>query len=302
MSGKYWCFTVNNPTLAEKVEILPEGVSYCIYQLEEGQNGTPHYQGYVELTRPQRISWLKRHLFLRGHYERRRGTASQAAAYCKKNEGRLEGPFELGEMIEQQQGRRSDLERAIAMVRDGKSDWDLMQEVPSVMARYSSFIRTYRVTMIQELVIESMAAFVPRPGWQTRLDAKLRGPVCSRSIYVVYDDIGDRGKSYFAERYDARHSFIVSHGRFEDIVYGFIQRDNVKYVFFDYGRDGRESFPYRIVEKFKDGCMTSSKYESRTVYFAPVHVVIMTNWPIDRTRLSLDRWVDIDMSSPAGAP
>ena len=41
-----WMFTVNNPT-----EIMdPSGwdrISAAAWQLEMGENGTPHYQGYV---------------------------------------------------------------------------------------------------------------------------------------------------------------------------------------------------------------------------------------------------------------
>ena len=40
----------NNPTMwpDEMIEELEDiGVTYAVFQLEEGKNGTPHYQGYV---------------------------------------------------------------------------------------------------------------------------------------------------------------------------------------------------------------------------------------------------------------
>ena len=48
--AKHWCFTYNNPTMypEEMIEELEDlGVTYAVFQLEEGKNGTPHYQGYV---------------------------------------------------------------------------------------------------------------------------------------------------------------------------------------------------------------------------------------------------------------
>lgn len=62
-----FAFTINNPTPAD--EPMPhEWVAYCCYSHEVGAEGTPHYQGYVELYAKCRwstlinkhILWLKR--------------------------------------------------------------------------------------------------------------------------------------------------------------------------------------------------------------------------------------------------
>ena len=49
--ARNWCFTLNNPTIDETqiAEALQEAGSlvYAIYQLEQGENGTVHFQGYV---------------------------------------------------------------------------------------------------------------------------------------------------------------------------------------------------------------------------------------------------------------
>jgi len=52
--------------------------------LEQGAQGTPHYQGYLELRRHQRQSFVKT-LLPQAHLEVRRGKASQAATYCLKD-------------------------------------------------------------------------------------------------------------------------------------------------------------------------------------------------------------------------
>ena len=46
-----WCFTLNNPVRDEPVPATEDpkqwGASYLVYQLEKGESGTPHYQGYL---------------------------------------------------------------------------------------------------------------------------------------------------------------------------------------------------------------------------------------------------------------
>lgn len=48
-AAKNWCFTINNPTDFEKeclkVLHLDASVQYIIWQVEEGEEGTPHVQG-----------------------------------------------------------------------------------------------------------------------------------------------------------------------------------------------------------------------------------------------------------------
>ncbi len=91
------CFTLNNPTEAERIwwrAALTNGedsVTYLVLQEETGENGTVHLQGYVELADRKRLTWLRRHLSARAHWERRRGTQLQAIAYCQKAESRVEG-------------------------------------------------------------------------------------------------------------------------------------------------------------------------------------------------------------------
>lgn len=43
-----WCFTLNNPTIDEIIEILDKNFKYCIFGFEIGKKGTEHLQGYIE--------------------------------------------------------------------------------------------------------------------------------------------------------------------------------------------------------------------------------------------------------------
>lgn len=90
-----WCFTLNNPTDEERQffasfeEQLPRGVAFLIYQEERGEQGTIHFQGYLELKQNSKKNWLINNFNNRASYRARRGTQQQAIAYCCKDDTRV---------------------------------------------------------------------------------------------------------------------------------------------------------------------------------------------------------------------
>ena len=92
-----WCFTINRPNYNEEEEddfrkALEDHSNYWIYGRERGENGTRHWQGFVQLKTKARLRTVKTQLpFGRAHLEKRRGTPEEAAAYCKKEGDFVEG-------------------------------------------------------------------------------------------------------------------------------------------------------------------------------------------------------------------
>jgi len=86
-----WCFTINNPRAdrpgreGDLTRVKTWQFKYLVVQLEVGAEGTPHLQGFVQFETKQRLKALKK-LHKRAHWEPRRGSAYQAAHYCKKPE------------------------------------------------------------------------------------------------------------------------------------------------------------------------------------------------------------------------
>lgn len=91
---KYWCFTLNNPKDGELDNLLSACAKF-IYQLEEGEEKTPHYQGFACLSKRLRLQGIKK-LCPRAHFEPTNGTLMDNYAYCTKPEGVLAGPFIKG--------------------------------------------------------------------------------------------------------------------------------------------------------------------------------------------------------------
>ena len=127
-----WLFTINNPADVDLPRAWP-GVRYCCWQLEEGEEGTPHLQGYVVLEKKKRLGGMKR-LDGQAHWEIRKGTHAQAKKYCQKEETRKDGPWEFGRDLEP--GRRLDLESVAQAVSEGAPVRRFATEAPALYARY----------------------------------------------------------------------------------------------------------------------------------------------------------------------
>jgi len=94
-----WCFTINNPTDADKVSVKELGVSgtckYLICGEEVGEEEkTPHLQGYIHFSNPRLLNGVSK-ILPRAHLTLAKGTGSQNRAYCVKEEKIL---VEFGEL------------------------------------------------------------------------------------------------------------------------------------------------------------------------------------------------------------
>ena len=136
-----WVFTCNNPTEDDKdrVDGLVTGdnhVKYVYYQLEEGSKGTPHFQGFILLTRRQRRSYVSK-LLPRARFQIMYGTIASNIDYCGKEETAVDGPWEFGiRPSEKRQGKRTDLEAAIGVLKEAKDMRQVVEQCPIVFLKY----------------------------------------------------------------------------------------------------------------------------------------------------------------------
>jgi len=124
--------------------IVSGRVRYCIFQLERGAaTGRVHAQGYIEFSGPTRLAGCNR-LFV-GHWEVRRGSRDQARDYCRKPDGRVEGPFEQGEWGAGGQGARVDLLAVKAAIDSGASESSIADDFFVPYIKYARGLNRYRI-------------------------------------------------------------------------------------------------------------------------------------------------------------
>ncbi len=132
-----WCFTINNP---KGPVTFDDSMKYLIYQMEKGDSGTAHYQGFVQFTWQRTFNGVKKIFGKGAHIELRRGKPVEARDYCKKIEGRLQGPFEFGQ-FSPGSGTRTDIIAFRDAIQAGKRKRDLIEDMPGAMQKFEKFYR-----------------------------------------------------------------------------------------------------------------------------------------------------------------
>lgn len=93
---RHWCFTENNPDV-DKVDrflaMLEKEAKKFVFSLEKGENGTPHYQGYIEFKNGRMLGGVKK-LIPRAHWEKANGGWESQLKYCTK--APIAGPWKKG--------------------------------------------------------------------------------------------------------------------------------------------------------------------------------------------------------------
>lgn len=134
--------------------------------------------------------------------------------------------------------------------------------------------------------------------WQDELNTILQSKPDSRTIYWIVDYDGNAGKSEFVRWYainNPKTAVCANAGNGKDVanlLKNFAEVNDItlfKTFLYNMARDSTIS--YRMLECVKDGMMTNTKYEAKTLIFNRPHIVVMSNENPDLTKLSQDRWV-----------
>lgn len=136
-----WCFTINNPTLGDDLDLeaVKAAADYVIYGEEVGEQGTPHWQGYLHFRNPQTLTRIKA-LLPRAHLETQRGTTRQAIEYCKKD-GRY---HEFGDAPKSAGEKSKDAWKSVIDAAErGDLEW-IKSEQPGIYLRYFERLRSLR--------------------------------------------------------------------------------------------------------------------------------------------------------------
>lgn len=183
--SQYWVFTRNNWTdldISLLAGLYDSGYfTYMVYGKEVGAAGTRHLQGYIELAKRDRFAQVKAKL--PGFYiASRRGTAQQASEYCQKD-----GEFvQFGHISRPQQGRRKDLERVAALVKDGASLKEIATEEPEAFIKFHKGISVLKdlLNPRYETTEHTEVRFNIEPDW-TKTQVFLGPTGCGKTTYAI---------------------------------------------------------------------------------------------------------------------
>ena len=114
--------------------------------------------------------------------------------------------------------------------------------------------------------------------WQRKLVDIVKEEPDNRTIHWYYSKLGDVGKSAIARYLCIHHGALIVSGKIADIKYQIINYVGVvDLVIWDVPRTAENYINYGGLEKVKDACFASNKYESKMYIGNPPHVIVFAN-------------------------
>ena len=132
---------------------------YCMADEIGLKEKTPHIHIFIACSSPVRFSTIKRN-FPEGHIEQARGSCEENKIYVEKSgkwesdpkgDTSIKGSFEeWGEMPVERQGARSDLDFLYQLVKDGKSNFEILEENSDYLLRLTDIERVRQTVRAEE--------------------------------------------------------------------------------------------------------------------------------------------------------
>lgn len=134
--------------------------------------------------------------------------------------------------------------------------------------------------------------------WQESMEERLLTRPNDRDVMHLYDQRGKSGKSFFAKRMCMVHkACVMSFASYRDMM-DIVSNNKYKSIYiFDLSRTKPGDFKmddlWSVVEQIKNGQLTSTKFKTNTWCQDTAHVLVMSNYPADKLKLSDDRWINL---------
>lgn len=264
--SRKWQITINNPAdkgfthdrIREILSSMKSVVYWCMAD-EIGENGTYHTHVYLQGRGGINFSTVKKR-FDGGHFEVARGTASQNRDYVsksgkwekdKKHETQVPDTFEeWGELPVERQGARNDLADIYSMVKEGMTNYEIMEQIPDVMFQLD------KLEVVRQTVRD--AEFADR--WR------------DMDVQYIYGDTGCGKTRSVMEKYGYRNVYRVTDYRHP--FDGYMGQDVILFEEF------RSSLALGDMLKYLDGypVVLPCRYANKQACFTKVY--INTNIPL----------------------
>jgi len=316
--ARFVVFTANNYTPAGLAALSAVHVgarvtretrlTYIAFQQEIAESGTPHLQGYLQIEKIISIdsvtNFLNKILGTHARTEKAKGTHEEARDYCIDENKRAPNttPVEIGEITAhggiQGKGRRNDLNAVKDAIEAGMNLSDLQSTFFQEFAMYGRFLTQYHLDFKQrstQTLLRDSTSSAQLRQWQTACLNICQQPATGRKVSWFWESVGNVGKSFMA-RYLALHhqALIVRAMKKADMLHVLSKRiTEANIVVFDLTRSteaGAVEVVYEVIEQLLDQVISSGKYDSQTVWFETVHIIVFANFEPNRGTMSLDRW------------
>lgn len=238
--AKNWCFTINNPTEDDTLQLQLLECTYIVYQLESGNEGNvPHFQGYVQFGTRKRLATLST-LLTRAHLSVARGSPHSNKIYCTKEDTRTGGPWERG-TITGGQGSRTDVNELREMVRLGSTDESIILAHTGLWLRYRNSINAMRHVFAEPRNFKSeVRVYWGAPGVGKSRRANEEAP---NSYYL---SISDKSQSVWWDGYNG-HSNIIIDDFYGWLPWSFLLRLCDRYPFQVQTKGGHVQFAAKLI-------------------------------------------------------
>jgi len=220
MSGKNWCFTLNNYTEEKFDSLLDCYCKYIIMGKEVGATGTPHLQGFVVFHTTKRLSGVKK-IDPLAHWEQAKGSASQNKTYCSKDGNHTERG--VCPMTSKEQGAKSKTNWAL-VIKAAKSG-DAEELYPREFVQYNTTLTKMYKPLLAAIPVYCGFWYVGPPGTGKSKTARENFPGAYDKLLnkwwdgydgeesVLIDDIGMSNElmGSFLKRYCDHYPFRAEH-------------------------------------------------------------------------------------------
>ena len=309
-------FTCNNYTpdhVRAIQEFVQEKGRFLLFAYELASTGTPHLQGCFWLNdqiRPDSLCRLCKpgkqlHGFSirtqRGNMDDQRRYIldavkdGQPKPWVPNTTPYIWGDWPTNEEFDSQkpqQGKRSDLQDFVALVKQGPiSEQTIAEDFTSVLAKYPRFVET--VQRIYEPK-PTHPGFPELYKWQQDILAQIETTPHKRQMTFIVDKKGEGGKSEFASWLLATRDDVQVSGPMEYKRLAHLYNRRCRVFILDCPRLVNE-YPYDFLENLKDGRITQEMYNPIVRSFNRPHVFVFCNHLPDYNKLSADRFVIVNI-------
>ena len=267
-ASRKWQITINNPlehdfshdTIKAVLASFPSALYWCLCD-EIGEQGTPHTHVYVVFKNAVMFQTIQQR-FHGAHLEQANGTSSENRAYIrkegkwqddKKHETSLPDTFEeWGTMPAERSAKGSDTEAIYDMVKQGYSDFDILEAYPSAMSRLDKISRAR----------------------QTLLEEQYKNTFRQMEVTYIWGDTGSGKTRSVMEHYCDENLYRVTN--YEHPFDGYKGQDVVIFEEF------RSSLPIQDMLNLLDGypLQLPCRYADKTACYTKVYLI--TNIPLEQ--------------------